>query len=439
MHVFEFAAQIVPQEYHASTSVKLAATAGMRLLTLDQQEAVYDALYQGLLEHNHFVFSGMQRSDIFTLSGGLEGFYGAVSANFLKGLVDTKLGVVAAANNIDADPDVSTDDSHGLLGALDMGGSSTQIVYMPAATTTTATTTTATATATSNDPKQTTRPRQLMEEDHFSTSYLEYGVDRFRERLWDTWIQDRKKEDANYGDDACSTKLIDNPCTFVGYEIEWKGYTMVGTGDATACVNQVQRLIPHYEPDAAVLGGRVGGVEHPPVRGKFFAMSLFYFSLDSLRHLSSGTNGKSHKEAHEALNLSWPTPSIQELHDALDGLCSRSWRTDLEDIQHEAHAYTRAEVLPHRCVEAVYMVTLLKDGYGFHPSSRDITFTFLVDGDEVEWSLGLALSMHAEQHSDATDATDATDQQQQTAEANRTEEEDCDSHFPYQIEEEQRS
>lgn len=43
------------------------------------------------------------------------------------------------------------------------------------------------------------------------------------------------------------------------------------------------------------------------------------------------------------------------------------------------------------------MVTLLKDGYGFLPSSRDITFTFLVDGSEVEWTLGMALSMYAEE------------------------------------------
>jgi hypothetical protein len=30
------------------------------------------------------------------------------------------------------------------------------------------------------------------------------------------------------------------------------------------------------------------------------------------------------------------------------------------------------------------MVKLLKDGFGLHPDSRDITFTFLVDGSEVE-------------------------------------------------------
>ena len=41
-------------------------------------------------------------------------------------------------------------------------------------------------------------------------------------------------------------------------------------------------------------------------------------------------------------------------------------------MQHEAHEHTRAEVLPHRCIEAVYMVTLLRDGFGFRPESRDI-------------------------------------------------------------------
>jgi Golgi nucleoside diphosphatase len=361
LHVFEYAADIVPERYHHSTTVKFAATAGMRLLTEEQQEAVYDALYQGLMENEKFVFRGLQRQDLFTLGGDLEGFYGAVAANYLEGLIDTKLRTVG--QDSDQQP----------LGALDMGGSSTQIVYMAGG-------------------EDDSLPPHLAEDDFFSTSYLAYGVDRFRERLWDQWLDDRKKEDQRYDDSSCSTKEINNPCTFWGYEIEWKGYTLVGTGDAKECVKQVQRLIPHYEADGE-LGGKVGGVQHPPVRGKFFAMSLYYFSLDSLRVLSHPS-----KEAHQALNLSWPTPSIQELHDALDGLCSRSWHEDLAEIQHEAHAYTRPEVLPHRCLESVYMVTLLRDGFGFHPSSRDITFCFLVDGSEVEWSLGLALSMHAEEH-----------------------------------------
>ncbi|KAI2489502.1 GDA1/CD39 (nucleoside phosphatase) family [Fragilaria crotonensis] len=373
VHVFDYAAQIVPPEYHLSTSVKFAATAGMRLLEEDEQEAVYDALYQGLVENEKFVFRGLARDDIFTLSGDLEGFYGAVAANFLEGLIDTSLGPVGD----------SSEASHGPLGALDMGGSSTQIVYLPHV---------ESDTCENEQCEQTQRgTAHLAEEEFFSTSYLAYGVDRFRERLWETWVQDRRKEASEECDGFCDAKIIDNPCTFPGYEIEWKGYTLLGTGNSSACIEQVQRLIPHYEPDEQ-LGGRVGGVKHPPVRGKFFAMSLFYFSLDSLRVLSHPS-----KEAHDALNLSWPTPSIQELHDALDGLCSRNWHEDLAEIQHEAHVYTRADVLPHRCLESVYMVSLLRDGFGFAPESRDITFCFLVDGSEVEWSLGYALSQHAEQ------------------------------------------
>jgi hypothetical protein len=46
------------------------------------------------------------------------------------------------------------------------------------------------------------------------------------------------------------------------------------------------------------------------------------------------------------------------------------------------------------------MVTLLRDDFGFHPSSVDITFTFmfLVDGSKVKWSLVMSLALHAAEH-----------------------------------------
>jgi len=417
--LFEYAATVVPAQYHGSTPVKYQATAGMRLLELDEQDAVYDSLYEGLIESDTFVFP-LERSDIATLGGDLEGFYGAVAANYLKGVIDTKLRMKPilkqdsdslASDTISAEP--QQDDAshnHGPLGALDMGGSSTQIVFLPSS-----------GGAKSADEAQTCDsylvnetesmdsscdesgqdnaiPSQLNGADFFSTSYLSYGVDQFRERLWDLWVSDAQEE-AGGDTRSCVSKMLPNPCSFKGYEIEWKGFTFVGTGDAHECSEQVRRLIPHYEEDAEFdvsLGEKVGGIEHPPVRGKFFAMSLYYFTLDSLRVLSHPA-----EDAHEALNLSWPTPSIEELHNALEGLCSRSWQGDLEDIQHDAHTYTRAEVLPHRCIESVYMVTLLRDGFGFDSSSRDITFTFEVEGSEVEWSLGMALVEFAQDEESA--------------------------------------
>jgi hypothetical protein len=384
--LFEYAATVIPPEYHASTIVKYQATAGMRLLSESEQDAVYDALYEGLIDASSFVFREMKRDNIATLSGELEGFYGAVAANYLQGLVDTNMRLVRS-------------DDHGPIGALDMGGSSTQIVFLPDASRASLDSTCPNTdnnnnnnnSIEDNENETCESPYALNGEHFFSTSYLSYGVDQFRERLWSTLVQERLGE---IGDESCSNNYVQNPCANQGYEVEWEGFILIGTGDTEECIRQTQRLIPHAEiphDNHEKPVNQVGGVEHPPVRGKFLAMSLYFFSLDSLRVFSQPD-----EEAHRALNLSWPNPSIEELHNALDGLCSRDWHGDMAH-QQGAHDFTRAEVLPHRCIETVFMVTLLKDGYGFDSSSRDITFTFLLDGDEVEWTLGMALSINAEE------------------------------------------
>jgi len=410
LSTFRYAAQQIPQQFQPHTRVLYQATAGMRLLTPEQQTDVYDAMYQGLKQHDDFVF-GLHRDDIATLSGDLEGYYGALAANYLHGTINAELELV---------PD------SGVVGALDMGGSSTQIVFLPQhhhhnqkqnqalsedkddeeLETVCRNENPAvdddydTDTQSKEDCHVAQRdeyPRALQGEDFFAVSYLSYGADQFRERLWSTWIAEWQ---ALHGTDetgkTCEAHLIPNPCAFKGYEAEWQGYTLVGTGQADKCVEEVQRHIPHPEETLEELGGNVvGGIEHPPVHGKFVAMSLYFFTLDTLRALSHPD-----PEAYEALNLSWPNPSIEELYNALDGLCSRQWQGDLEEIKHDAHPFTKAETLPHRCMEAVYIVTLLRDGFGFAPESRDITFTFLVDGSEVEWTLGMALAMRAEERFD---------------------------------------
>jgi Golgi nucleoside diphosphatase len=376
----------------------------MRLLPEEEQEAVYDALYQGLINAESFAFKGMQRTDIATLGGELEGLYGAVAANYLQGIVDARLRLQWSG------------EGEMPVGALDMGGSSTQIVFLPDHHNEDASETCPNShqqdeTCQSTPLTTSTTTSHLNRDQFFSTSYLSYGVDQFRERLWTTLVFESQSQLNGAGDpETCASKFIQNPCANKGYEVEWEGFTLIGSGDTEECIRQTQRLIPHPEipnDNHADVENQVGGIEHPPVRGKFLAMSLYFFSLDSLR-VFSGPNS----EAHRSLNLSWPNPSIEELHNALDGLCSRSWHGDME-LQQETHSFTRPEVLPHRCIETVYMVTLLKDGFGFHPSSRDITFTFLVDGSEVEWTLGMALSMNAEQ----TALGNAREQQSQKSNA----------------------
>jgi hypothetical protein len=53
---------------------------------------------------------------------------------------------------------------------------------------------------------------------------------------------------------------------------------------------------------------------------------------------------------------------------------------------------TNEDKLPNRCVEALYITTLLEDGFGFRGTHRGITLALEVDGTEVEWTLGFALA-----------------------------------------------
>lgn len=371
--LFQHAAEIIPTQYHSTTSVQYQATAGMRLLDYEEQEAVYDALFLGLIQDSTFVFESMQRRDIATLSGDLEAFYGAVAANYIQGLIDAELNI----NEEHA--------HHGPLGALDMGGASMQIGFVPSHSTS------YTTSEEECDASTTTTASNRLDEDNFfSQSYLAYGVDQFRERLWDSWIEEHEREK------TCSANIIYDPCSFRGYERMWKGYVLHGTGEASECTKKVKSIMDFdnisLDGESSSSSFKVGGVVHPQVSGKFLGMALFFFTLDCLRHLST----------HEGLKKSWPNPSILELTESLESLCSRHWQGDLVNIRHNSHEYTREEVLPERCFESVYLVTLLRDGFGFAQDSRDITFTYLLNGDEVEWSMGMAIASFAAEKSKST-------------------------------------
>lgn len=99
------------------------------------------------------------------------------------------------------------------------------------------------------------------------------------------------------------------------------------------------------------------------------------------------------KTNHCSLSLRRPTPSLEELETAAFQFCGLQWETVLADLQGaKPHPYTRAELLPNRCFEALYIITLLEKGFAFDRHTRTITYALEVDGSEVEWTLGFALA-----------------------------------------------
>ncbi|EUB63720.1 Ectonucleoside triphosphate diphosphohydrolase [Echinococcus granulosus] len=176
-HIMNLLGQTIPAESRHSTRVFLAATAGMRLLTLEnplQSEAVIESLQLqlpqvGLMVDNPY-------SDVRIMSGRDEGIYSWITVNYLT----KKLG----SRNV---PPV---DEKQTIGALDLGGASTQITFVPE----------------NNKPAPHTSTRNLFGKafNLYSYSYLCYGKSAAEKRIWAEIIGNQ------------SAREIDNPCFHQG-------------------------------------------------------------------------------------------------------------------------------------------------------------------------------------------------------------------------------
>nr|CDS15877.1 ectonucleoside triphosphate diphosphohydrolase [Echinococcus granulosus] len=228
--------QTIPAESRHSTRVFLAATAGMRLLTLEnplQSEAVIESLQLqlpqvGLMVDNPY-------SDVRIMSGRDEGIYSWITVNYLT----KKLG----SRNV---PPV---DEKQTIGALDLGGASTQITFVPE----------------NNKPAPHTSTRNLFGKafNLYSYSYLCYGKSAAEKRIWAEIIGNQ------------SAREIDNPCFHQGNMVVVKtskifaeqcvsskyadvlvgsalfphkdlpeNVTFKGTGDPSKCREIVEKIFP---------------------------------------------------------------------------------------------------------------------------------------------------------------------------------------------------
>lgn len=376
------AAAIVPDHLHSQTSLFVKGTAGMRLLSEADQELLWSVLVHDLQLRSDVRFN-IDRKNFGTISGHQEAFYAVLASNYIVGSIDGQLRVV---------------DGNAIIGALDMGGSSNQLIIY-------------------NGSDTTAR----VEGNHFwSHSWLRFGAEMVRERVLNhiyatthTRISDSTVEEIELQMTSLTNSThkmyLKNPCGMAGYTEPYRdNYIFIGTGQPEACVRILEHImwVEGTETGATAaeilqesvdivetLSGApfhqcsvgpcaIDNVSHPTVNGHhFYAMSVYYYALDCVRQL--GPASLPH----------WPTPSIAELRVAAEAFCGLSWTT-LEELYHveRGHSYTYTSQLPHRCMEALYIVTLLEKGFGFAQDSRAITYALEVGGKEVEWTLGFVLA-----------------------------------------------
>jgi GDA1/CD39 (nucleoside phosphatase) family len=257
-------------------------------------------------------------------------------------------------------------------------------------------------------------------------------VDQFRDRLWNLIVYEYEKSEQLHVQDTSNNKIVMNPCSNPGHNvttaINGSNYLLVGTGSVLVCKEYMKRIIPHpihtpiqhiYDESLRSISSSsiddnkvVGGIQHPSIYNEsppqqeqtdnlstqndsdtpypdFLAMSLYFFTFDSIRVFTSDA----------IVNERWPKPTLLELENATIKYCSMDLIHDIyplydNDPQKQPHPYTRKGIVQHRCMEAIYMISLLET-FGFRSHERHITFAFDVNGSEVEWTLGMALQYYS--------------------------------------------
>ncbi|XP_035634147.1 ectonucleoside triphosphate diphosphohydrolase 8-like isoform X1 [Oncorhynchus keta] len=340
---------VIPANQLRETPVYLGATAGMRLLQLQNQTQSDQVLEQvtKVIQGYPFDFRGAR-----ILSGMEEGAYGWITTNYLQeGFIKHGFegGWVRPKGRK-------------IWGALDMGGSSTQIAFTPSQPV--------------RDPASTLGPKLYgYQYEVYTHSYLCYGKEQTMRQLQVNLLKmSGSTRPVNHpcyhlGDNLTLTlgDLYDSPCVARPMTFDPASVvTFTGTSEPLQCLKQIKNIT---NLDACSLAPDCGfnGVYQPPVSGNFFAFSAYYYTFDFL-------------------GLA-PQSSLSQATTTIDTFCKRTWSSLKKE-------YTvKDKYLRDYCASANYIMTVLLDGFKFNQTWGNIYFQRQVADTDIGWTLGYMLNL----------------------------------------------
>eukprot|EP00112_Aurelia_sp_Birch-Aquarium-sp1_P010641 Seg2266.4 transcript_id=Seg2266.4/GoldUCD/mRNA.D3Y31 product="Ectonucleoside triphosphate diphosphohydrolase 1" protein_id=Seg2266.4/GoldUCD/D3Y31 len=327
------------------TPVYVGATAGMRLLCARNSttcDEIIESVREGLKKYDF----EKKKDNVRVLTGKEEGIYGWVSVNLMK----KKIGRRKDKN------DTRT------FGALDMGGASAEISFIPKE-----------GTKIPDDYKVSLR---LYGKNYtvYTHSFLCYGKKEAERRLLASLVQ-RSGYSTN----------VSNPCYPIGFQsnqtaenlwlapcslkpdntifplTEKKSYTFTGTSDFKECEKSVMRLFNETKCNFGSCS--FDNVYQPEIYGRFMAYSGYGFVA-------------------KFFNFS-QDDSIGRMIKAGENFCSENW----EKVK-ESHKSTPEKYLHKYCFDAVYVSKILTHGFHFKKESKKVQFVTKINDMDVNWSLG---------------------------------------------------
>ncbi|XP_061572376.1 ectonucleoside triphosphate diphosphohydrolase 3 [Cololabis saira] len=339
----------IPVEKHRNTILFLGATAGMRLLQLENEQRS-DQVLASLREYLSSLPFKFQNASI--ISGQEEGLYGWITVNYLMGkfLEKNLLNAYVRPNGEET------------VGSMDLGGASTQIAFA--------------VQEQGSGPDYKEVKLYGYPYNIYTHSFLCYGKNEAEKRVLDKVVQ--RSSDPRY---------IINPCYPEGFNLTMKASTiydtectqkpknynpdqdffMVGVADSEKCGELVRSIFDFKTCNSSQCS--FNEVEQPPVTGDFKAYAGFFYTARAL--------------------LINDTSELDQFRASVKTFCHTHWTVLREQKTWISDRYLRTY-----CFAAHYVLTLLADGYKFDSESwKNIYFEKEVKNTSIGWSLGYMLSM----------------------------------------------
>ncbi|XP_069799880.1 ectonucleoside triphosphate diphosphohydrolase 2 [Dendropsophus ebraccatus] len=350
----EQAVNDIPSSRHAITPLYLGATAGMRLLNWTNPSASDSVLeaVSGTLKSYPFEFRGAR-----ILSGQDEGVFGWVTANYLleNFIKYSWIGRWFQPRK-------------GTLGAMDLGGASTQITF---------------ETSDKIDNPENEVNLRLYGQSYrvYTHSFLCYGRDQVLKRILSKVLKEQSYASSvqnpcwpkNYNNTLTLGDVYESPCTAGEKPHNYDPSTtfvMSGSGNGQQCRALVDNIFQFS--DCPYSSCSFDRVFQPKVNGNFIAFAAFYYTVDFMKSV-----------------MKMPVESLDDLRAATDAICSSSYK-DLsskapERVQKHLHGY---------CATANFIYLLTSKGYKFDNNTfPNIVFQRKAADTSIGWALGYMLNL----------------------------------------------
>lgn len=391
--LLKFAATNIPPSKHKETPLFILATAGMRLLPEQTQNAILDDLRKDIPKNYSFILSA---NHIQVISGKDEGIYSWIAINYLMGKFDHSFsnGPIAL---IDLGNKFTTRTR--TIGMLEMGGASLQVAYE----------------ITSKNQMNKLKEKFVSDEmvknmisdvnlgcsthdsNHdyhlFVTTYLGLGANVARTNYVNSLISDYlekipttslNSKVINITDPCLSIDASENITSFNKSKSNNSSIDYIilkGTGEFQNCEFKLKKILnPKMEESKNCYSNvnltcpltKLRDTNTPFAESEFYGFSELWYTMNDVLGLGGDY-------------------SYQSFSKAASDYCSTNWLVLQDRFNRKLYPKADYNRLLYQCFKSAWITTILHEGFKMPKIYKKFRSALTVKGEQIQWTLGALL------------------------------------------------